>query len=82
MFTNFINSFTSKLNDKYVVKQCITHLMLSYTTCDLSIITFSFLTFIFHKVVQQHAQGVVGYLKRSLLQIMAKSDSEKNLKIG
>ena len=29
----------------------------------------SFLTFTFHKVVQRHAQGVVGYFNISLLQI-------------
>jgi len=49
LFINFTNSFTSKMNDKFVVKQYM-------LPCDLSLIIIyfqivaSFLTFIFHKV--------------------------------
>jgi len=59
--------------------------MLGYTTlCNHKIIfqiAASFLTFIFHKVVQRLIYGVVGYFYMSLLQIYHR-DCQRNVKIG
>jgi len=41
-----------------------------------------FLTFIYHKVVQRHIYGVVGYTIIALLQLSAECESERILKIG
>jgi len=49
--------------------------------CNVSLIA-CFQTLMFHKVVWQHAQGVVGFLVMRYCKFTRKSDTKRILKIG
>ena len=74
------NFFTRRFLGKFEVKRLLTtppdRKHVATLPCNLSFIA-CFLTLVFHKVVWQHMQDLLGFLMTTLLQITTESFSEK-----